>query len=265
MRMPFKASPRRAAPLFLATVGLSLLALNCSSDPGTPIGTGGTSTTPTSGSAGMAAGGTTGGSVATGGTFTSGTTSGGTFTSGTTSGGSFTAGTATGGTGGTGGTTGGAGGTGGTGGTTGGASGAAGSSGSGGAGGSGGSGGGGGTSATFAAVKTLMAKTCGTGTCHNAASGELNYQDVANLYKTLTSPVPNNTKHCAGNPAVVKANDTNSLLLKALAAAGSMCMNNGNTQTIGRMPDGCPKQNEPCLTADQVKVFTDWVAAGAPM
>jgi len=259
MRTPFKASPRLAAPLFLATVGLSLLALHCSSDPATqPIGIGGSATTATSGSAGMATGGTAGGSVATGGTFTAGTASGGTFTSGTTSGGSFTAGTASGGTGGT---AAGAGGTGGSGGTTGGAGGAAGSSGSGGAGGSGG----GGNSTTFAAVKELMAKTCGTGTCHNAASGELNYQDVPNLYKTLTSPVPNNAKHCAGNPAVIKANDTNSLLLKALAAAGSMCMNNGNTQSIGRMPDGCPKQNEPCLTTDQVKVFTDWVAAGAPM
>jgi hypothetical protein len=180
-------------------------------------------------------------------------TTGGVTTAGSASGGTATAGAAgtlsTAGTGGSsaGGSGGGSGGAGGSGGGSGGASGS----------------GGGGNSTTFAAVKELMAKSCGTGKCHNAASGELNYTDVANLYKTLTSKVPDNNKHCAGNDAVIKGNDTNSLLLKAVAG-GTSCMNKGAPQNIGRMPDNCPA-DRPCLTADQVKVFSDWVAAGAPM
>jgi len=242
--MPFKASQRLAAPLILATASLSLLALHCSSDTGgQTAGTSGTFTT---------SGG--GGTTAQGGGTTAGMTSGGVTTAGSASGGMSGAGTTTGGTLTAGG--------GGSGGAAGGAGGAAGGTG-GGTGGSGG-GGGGGNSTTFAAVKDLMGKSCGTGKCHNADSGELNYQDVANLYKTLTTPVPDTTKHCAGNPAVIKANDTNSLLLKAIAAQGAMCMNKGAQQTIGRMPDNCPADRA-CLTADQIKVFTDWVAAGAPM
>jgi len=48
-------------------------------------------------------------------------------------------------------------------------------------------------------------------------------------------------------------------------AKGASCTNNGTPQTIGQMPDECPTKGVACLTADEQKVFADWVAAGAPM
>ncbi len=109
-----------------------------------------------------------------------------------------------------------------------------------------------------------MAKSCGTGKCHNAASGELDYQTMdGKLYDRLTQPVPAGSKHCVGSKAIV-ANDANSLLLKAIKAKGAVCTNNGANQTIGQMPDDCPANNNPCLTTAEQKVFSDWVAAGAP-
>ena len=231
MRTPATASRRIAAPLLFATVSLSLLALHCSSDEGTTGGTAGTSTTPTSGAGGTASQGGSSG-MAAGGVTTAGSSSGGTSTAGTATaagtGGVGTAGTATGGSGGSGGS------------------------------------GGGGSSPLFAAVKAQIAKTCATGKCHNAASGELVYQmvDDATLYKNLTSPVPTGAKHCQGSIAVVPS-DANSLLLRAIKG-DTTCMNNGQSQNIAQMPDDCPANNNPCLTAAEQKIFTDWVAAGAP-
>src|SRR3954469_22409543 len=79
MRKPFKASPRLAAPLLLATASLSLLALHCSSDDGTQMGGVGGTTAPISGSAGTVAqqGGSSSGGMTTGGVTTGGTASGG--------------------------------------------------------------------------------------------------------------------------------------------------------------------------------------------
>jgi hypothetical protein len=42
------------------------------------------------------------------------------------------------------------------------------------------------------------------------------------------------------------------------------CKKGGGTEMIARMPDDCPSQR-PCLTAEQIKLLTDWVAGGAPM
>jgi hypothetical protein len=242
MRTPSTAPRRIAAPLLFATVGLSLFALHCSSDEGTAGGGAGTTTTPTSGAGGTASqAGSSSSGMAAGGVMTAGSSSGGTATAGsaTTAG---AAGTATAGGGGAGGGSGGSGGA---------------------SGGSGGSGGGG-SSPLFAAVKAQMAKTCGTGKCHNAASGELVFQmvDDATLYKNLTTPVPTGAKHCQGSTAIV-ASDANSLLLRAIKG-DTTCMNNGASQNIAQMPDDCPANNRPCLTADEQKIFTDWVAAGAP-
>ncbi len=250
MRTPFPASRRVAAPFLLATSALSLFALHCSTDDGTqPLGTAGATVVPTAGA---------GGGVNQGGS-SSGMTSGGVQTAGGSVGtaGSFgTAGTV--GTAGSVGTAGGSSGGGG-GGAGGGSAGASGS------GGSGGSGGGGGGSPLFTAVKAQIAKTCGIGKCHNAASGELNFQAMDGmLYQRLTQPVPAGSKHCVGSKAIV-ANDANSLLLQAIKAKGAVCTNNGANQTIGQMPDECPANNNPCLTPAEQKIFSDWVAAGAPM
>jgi hypothetical protein len=202
MRIPSAAPRRVAAPLLFATVSLSLFALHCSSDEGTPVGSAGTTTLPSSGSGGTASQGGSSSGMAAGG-----------------SGGS--------------------------------------------AGASGGSGGAG-SSPLFAAVKAQMAKSCGIGMCHNAASKELVFQmvDDATLYKNLTTPVPTGSKHCQGSTAVV-ANDANSLLLRAIKG-DTTCMNNGASQNIAQMPDDCPDKGIACLTAAEQKTFTDWVAAGAP-
>ncbi len=244
MRTPFKASRRVAAPFILATASLSLFVLHCSTDDGTqPVGMAGTTALPTSGAGGTA---NQGGS-------SSGMTSGGVTTAGGSTG---TAGTGTAGTVGTAGTTSAAGASAGGGGGAGGGS--AGASGSG--------GGGGGGSPLFAAVKTLMAKSCGVGKCHNAASGELDFQAMDGmLYQRLTQPVPAGSKHCVGSKAIV-ANDASSLLLQAIKAKGAVCMNGGGTEMIGQMPDNCPtKEGIACLTPAEQKIFADWVAAGAPM
>ncbi len=239
MLTPFQASRRIAAPFVLATATLSLFVLHCSSDQGTqPLGAAGTTALSTSGA---------GGSVNQGGS-SAGMPSGGVTTSGGTA--SSTAGTAT---------------------TAGTASTAGASSGAGGSGGSGGSsagaaGNGGNGSPLFAAVKTLMAKSCGVGMCHNKASGELDYQATDGmLYQRMTQPVPAGTKHCVGSTPVV-ANDANSLLLRAIKAKDAVCMKaGGGTETIGMMPDNCTTKGVACLTAAEQKVFADWVAAGAPM
>lgn len=73
--------------------------------------------------------------------------------------------------------------------------------------------------------------------------------------------LPTGAKHCQGSTAIV-ASDANSLLLRAIKGA-TTCMNNGASQNIVQMPDDCPK-DRPCLTADEQKIFTDWVAVGAP-
>lgn len=241
MRTNSKASRVFTGPFILATAGLSLFAINCGDDATSATGTAGTSTLPMSGAGGSAS---QGGSSA--GMAGSATTAGATTTAGT-----GTAGTST------------AAGSGGVGGGSAGTGAGGGSAGSGG--GSSGSGGGGaGSSPLFQAVKTQMAKTCGTGKCHNAASGELNFQTTDNdaLYKALTQPVPAGTKHCQGSTPVV-ANDANSLLLRAIKG-DTTCMNNGASQNIAQMPDDCPDKGIACLTADEQKIFGDWVAAGAP-
>jgi hypothetical protein len=85
MRKLFNATSRVAASFVLATAGLSLFAVNCSSDlGGQPLSSGGTFSTSMSGSAGTV---TQGGS-------SSGATAGGITSAGTTSGGAATAGSA---------------------------------------------------------------------------------------------------------------------------------------------------------------------------
>ena len=239
MHTPFKASRRVAAPFILATASLSLFVLRCSSDQGTqPIGGAGTTAPSTSGASGSVNQGGGSAGMTSGGVTTSGGSVSGTAGTAATAGTASSAGAGTGG--------------GGSGGSAGSSAGAVGTGGSG--------------SPLFAAVKTLMAKSCGVGMCHNKASGELDYQAMDGmLYQRMTQPVPAGTKHCVGSKPIV-ANDANSLLLQAIKAKGAVCMKaGGGTETIGMMPDECPTKGVACLTAAEQKVFVDWVAAGAPM
>jgi hypothetical protein len=256
MRMPFKTS-RQVAPLILATATLSLLALHCGDDGGTTTGTAGTATQPTSGSGGTASQGGSSAGMTTGGVTTAGTAAGGTGTAGTGTAGTGTAGAA--------GSSGGHGG-GGAGGASGG--GASGGSSGGSAGGASGGSGGGSSGPTFAQVKDLLAMSCKGSKCHDAGNQGKQVDLVTSdgLYTRLTTPLPDTTAHCVGNTPVVANMPTMSLLVQAVTGPGKISCNKsgGGTEMIARMPDDCPTAR-PCLTDAQIKLISDWVAAGAKM
>jgi hypothetical protein len=145
----------------------------------------------------------------------------------------------------------------GSGGTGGGSAGAGGGS-------AGSAGAGGGGAVTFAQIKTLFGMNCGVGMCHNAGSMHLNYQ-TGDLHALLTSPIPAGNKDCVGTTPVT-ANDQNSFLLKVVKTGGGGACPQG-TGTIGRMPDMCSTSStnpRACLTDTQIKLISDWIAAGAP-
>lgn len=243
LQMPFKATSRVAAPVLLATLGF--FALHCSSDEGSTNNTGGSSTLPTSGSGGIA----TGGSSA-------GTSAGGSTTGGSSAGTSTTAGSG-----------GAAAGSGGAAGGSGGSAGGSGGSGGGSAGTGGGSGGG--TGATFEKVKALLAVSCKGAKCHDKDNMEDNVDLVTadGLYGRLTTALPVGTSHCDGTVMVVPGNVEMSFLVTSVAGPNGVkvtCKKGNGTQMIAKMPDHCPDER-PCLTEEQVKLLTDWVAGGAPM
>jgi len=202
---------------------------------GGATGSGGSSTG--SGGAVNSSGGATasGGAVGSGGARTGGANG----TGGSASGGA----TATGGRVGTGGTSTGTGGA-----RTGG------STGSGGA--AGGSSGGG-----FAAVASLLATSCATGTCHQATD-HLDLRNNAGLYARLVGVKPTGTKVMTGcGTVVVAGSPSTSLLSKAVKASVSGCTN-------ARMPDECSTSSSnprACLTTTQIAVIDAWITANAPM
>lgn len=129
--------------------------------------------------------------------------------------------------------------------------------------GAGGGGGSAGASPTFAAVKTLIGMSCGTGQCHDKASKQLDFQGTTDLYSLLTKPIALPIAHCTGSTLAVP-NDANSLLYR-VTQPNAMCLENGAMKVIARMPDNCKTTGTPmCLSAAQVKVITDWLSAGAP-
>jgi hypothetical protein len=135
--------------------------------------------------------------------------------------------------------------------------------GAGGASASAGAGGAGSASPTFAAVKTLFAMSCGTGTCHNKASGQLDFQGTTDLHTMLTTALPDSTAHCKGS-ILAAPNDAPGSYILTVVKAASACQKGGGN--IGRMPDNCKTNggSPMCLTDPQVKILSDWIAAGAP-
>jgi len=99
----------------------------------------------------------------------------------------------------------------------------------------------------FAAVTTIITRTCATATCHG---GRRNPNlSAANLYTTLTSTA---VSEC-GNDRLVTAGDTaNSAILQLV---------NGQCEDL-LMPATCDAP--PCLDAADMKTISDWIAAGAP-
>jgi hypothetical protein len=109
---------------------------------------------------------------------------------------------------------------------------------------------------------------CAGATCHGDASQHAHLATMAGLYALLTTPLPNSSLHCKGE-TLVKPGDTNgSFLLKVITGPGmSMCKNGTAMENIPRMPDDCSTSSmnpRPCLTADQIKLVSDWIAANAP-
>lgn len=124
---------------------------------------------------------------------------------------------------------------------------------------------GGGSGATFAAVKTLIGMKCGTGTCHNKASGHVDFQGTTDLHGLLTTALPSNALHCGGSTLAVAGNAAMSLLVAITSTTTNSAKCTTGNGTVDKMPSGCSGTGaSACLTADQIKVFSDWIAAGAP-
>lgn len=106
--------------------------------------------------------------------------------------------------------------------------------------------------------------TCKGSKCHDAESMQIDWTSSDGLYQRLTSPIPNDVPHCPGNTPVVPGNPAGSLLLQAVSGKPTCNKAGGGMETIARMPDDCPDERA-CLTADQIKLVSDWIAAGAAM
>lgn len=245
--MSFKPSSRVAAPLILASIGF--FTLHCSSDEGA-TNSGGGGTTSTSGAGGTGVAGSSAGMAG-----------GGLSSGGSAAGSATTAGT---------GGTGSPGGSGGAGGSAagGGGSGGSGTGGSGGSGGASGGSGGGGNGVTFAQVQNLLAMSCKGSKCHDMGNEKNNIDLVtaAGLYQRLTMPIPDNIQHCGGTTMVVPGKTADSFLYVAVAGPTNdkvTCKKGAGTEMIARMPDDCPA-DRPCLTAEQIKLISDWITGGAP-
>ncbi|MEO8902574.1 MAG: hypothetical protein ABI488_11300 [Polyangiaceae bacterium] len=136
--------------------------------------------------------------------------------------------------------------------------------------GSGGStaGAGGGSAVTFAQVKTIFSSSCGTGQCHNKASGQLDFQGTTDLHGLLTTAIPGTgVAHCNGTTLVTPNNSAGSFLVTAIKGPGKVtCKKSGADEMIGRMPDNCSTSGgmPACLSAAQIKTISDWIDAGAP-
>ncbi|MFZ5892354.1 MAG: hypothetical protein ACOY0T_14945 [Myxococcota bacterium] len=279
--------------LFTATAGLSALAISCSSPGGdnsggeggannakggTTSANGGTTSnggTPANGGSpsggspgngGAANGGASSGGAANGGTTNGGSSNGGSSNGGSSKGGSPNGGSTNGGSSNGGSNSGGAsaGGKASGGGKNEGGSSNGGSANMGGNTSSGGQGGGSG-SATFSQVATLLSMKCGGSMCH-AGSNHLNLANMSGLYMRLTTPIPMNNSHCGGTTLVMPGDAANSFLAKVIQGSAT-CTKGSGTEEIDRMPFMCSTSSSTpraCLTANEIKVITDWITAGAP-
>jgi hypothetical protein len=121
---------------------------------------------------------------------------------------------------------------------------------------------------TFGQVKELLSKTCAGAKCHDAASTQADWITSDGLYMRLTTALPQDTPHCPGNIPVIPSNPEGSLLLQAIKGRPTCNKAGGGMETIARMPDDCSTTGtdpRACLTDTQIKLVSDWIAAGAPM
>jgi hypothetical protein len=118
---------------------------------------------------------------------------------------------------------------------------------------------------TFAQVSSLLGMACAGSMCHGGTN-HTNFTNMSGLYMRLTTPLPTSSPHCDGTTLVVPSNAAGSFLVSVIKGQ-AMCMNGTMMETIPRMPNDCSTSSmnpRACLTAAQIKLIEDWVAAGAP-
>jgi hypothetical protein len=111
----------------------------------------------------------------------------------------------------------------------------------------------------------LLSTSCAGGMCHASASMQADLTTSAGLYMRLTTPLTDSA-HCKGETLVTPGDTDKSFLLKVIQGQAS-CKNDAATENITRMPDMCSTSSmnpRPCLTADQIKLVSDWIMANAP-
>lgn len=120
-----------------------------------------------------------------------------------------------------------------------------------------GTGGGSSGTATFAQVAALLGQKCGKSGCHMGTQ-HVELVNNSGLYSRLTTPLANSTD--CGGTTLVKAGDASNSFLAKVVQARSTC----GSKNIARMPDKCSGTGtNACLTAAEIKLITDWIAAGA--
>jgi hypothetical protein len=114
-------------------------------------------------------------------------------------------------------------------------------------------------------VASLLSMKCSGSNCHGG-SAHVNLVNMSGLYMRLTTPLPSNNSHCGGTTLVMPGDAANSFLAKVVQGR-STCTKGSGTENIVRMPDDCSTSSSnprACLTAAEIKIITDWIAAGAP-
>jgi hypothetical protein len=112
-------------------------------------------------------------------------------------------------------------------------------------------------------VATLLGTSCGTGMCHNMASGHIVLVNDSGLYDRLVMKMPSGSNvdsQCTTRTMVVPGNPTMSLLSEIVkgAPAGGCA---------ARMPNMCSTGGggmRACLTTAQTQTIDSWIMAGAP-
>jgi len=117
--------------------------------------------------------------------------------------------------------------------------------------------------ATFTQVRSLLTMSCAVTGCHGNAGGtaQIDLRDTTGLYTRLMGQAPSTAPtNCKGKTLISPSMPMMSLLISMVDTNATARMGCG-----GRMPDGCPTPQRPCLTTPQIDLLKNWVTAGAPM
>jgi len=122
----------------------------------------------------------------------------------------------------------------------------------------------------FGQVTALLGKRCAGSKCHSNGATQLAFANSTGsaLHTVLTTPIASSVPHCVG-VTLVTPNNASSPLLQIVASGGKIACTKPKTESIGPMPDKCTttstSQTGVCLNATEIKLISDWIAAGAPL